>query len=58
MSALPGRVDVVDLHDLVAVVVDDLDCDLSRVRYREPAALRGVEAGPRVLIDVGSQRAS
>jgi hypothetical protein len=52
-----GLADLVDLEDLVAEVVDDLDGDLAGLGSGERPADRGVEARPGVLFDVGSTRA-
>jgi hypothetical protein len=47
-----GSNDLVDLHHLVAVVVDHFDCNAAGFGLGERAADGGVERGPGVLVDV------
>lgn len=48
--------DVEDLEDFVAIVVDHLDGNLARLRWREGARAGAVDRVPRLLVDLGSQR--
>src|SRR5687767_3230701 len=52
------RLDLVDLHHLVAVVVDDLDRYLSGLRSWKGPTRRRVELRPRCLVDVCTQGAA
>src|SRR5262245_44699629 len=45
-----------DLHDLVAVVVDDFDGDAAGFRTVEGAGLGAIQRGPGVRIDFGLER--
>jgi len=55
LKGVQRSLNLVDLQNLVAIVVDHLDRDLAGVWLWEGPALRAIERRPRRLVDLGAQ---